>query len=203
MPKQKSIEFRRVCELCGLVFFVERTYHKGRFCSQKCHYETKRTRIEDRFWNHIGNKTERGCILWNGKKMPHSPTSYGGYGLIGGSKKKGKRQGDFLAHRLSFELMVGPIPSGLCVLHRCDNPPCINPVHLFLGTRQDNVADCVSKGRNRAGRGEQKHTAKLTVRDVLDIRATPNPDFSALAAKHGITRGSIWNIINRRTWKHI
>lgn len=149
MSKKKTIEFRRVCELCGCIFFVERKYHKGRFCSQKCHYDTRRTSVEDRFLDHIGEKTKTGCILWKGKRFVGK--RYGGYGMIAGSRNRSARRAYVLAHRLSFQLMVGNVPDELCVLHHCDNPPCINPVHLFLGTRQDNVADCVAKGRNSCG----------------------------------------------------
>lgn len=73
------------------------------------------------------------------------------------------------AHRLAWTLANGPIPDGMNVCHECDNPPCINVGHLFLGTHADNVADMVAKGRSAVG--SRHGRAKLTERDVLDIRA--------------------------------
>lgn len=84
------------------------------------------------------------CMVWNGTRDVQ------GYGVIYGlgerSKKTGAPKGS-LAHRVSYTVHKGPIPDGLCVCHHCDNPPCINPLHLFLGTRADNNRDCVQKGR--------------------------------------------------------
>jgi hypothetical protein len=91
--------------------------------------------IEDRFWQFV-NKTDT-CWLWTGSRSR-------GYGLIGaGASGKTKS-----AHRVSYELANGPIPAGMWVLHKCDNPPCVNPAHLFLGDRADNMRDAFRKGRH-------------------------------------------------------
>ena len=79
-----------------------------------------------------------GCLLWIGAVKP------GGYGNLG-IKPEGRT---YIAHRAAYEVAYGTIPTGLKVLHKCDNPPCINPLHLFLGTQLDNIRDCVSKGRH-------------------------------------------------------
>ncbi len=84
----------------------------------------------------IGPPTAKGCLPWLAIKMSK------GYGQI---RLNGRMQ---LAHRVIYELVVGPIPDGLCVLHRCDNPPCVNPEHLFTGTPQDNTDDSMRKGRH-------------------------------------------------------
>lgn len=81
--------------------------------------------------------TASGCVEWIGARNAD------GYGL---TRTEGKQR---LAHRVSYERSNGVIPDGLCVLHRCDNPPCLNPDHLFVGTRGDNAKDCTAKGRNR------------------------------------------------------
>lgn len=92
-----------------------------------------------RFWNRV-NKTEDGCWEWTGSKLPT------GYGHL----KFDNIQ--TYAHRVSWSLCVGEIPDGLCVLHHCDNPCCVKPDHLFLGTMLDNMHDRDAKGRNNKGK---------------------------------------------------
>lgn len=107
------------------------------FCSRVCH-KKRSIPAEVRFWKHVA-KTE-GCWEWTGS------TSKKGYGKlnIGGVTKA--------AHRFSYEIANGPIPEKLFVLHRCDNPPCVRPDHLFTGTNEDNVKDMMKKGRHHAQR---------------------------------------------------
>lgn len=93
----------------------------------------RRSPKQEAAWNERGSFD--GCWEWKGFTNPK------GYGIIAGS-------GQVLAHRVSYRELVGPIPDGLCVLHRCDNPPCYNPAHLFLGTRADNNRDMRDKGRH-------------------------------------------------------
>lgn len=99
-----------------------------------------------------------GCWIWTGY------CNADGYGKIG------RRGGPVSVHRASYELFVGEIPDGLQVLHRCDVPCCANPAHLFLGTQRDNIADMVSKGRQRRSDGVRNVRAKLDPRYVLAIR---------------------------------
>ncbi len=145
----------RACLFCGGPIQVQLNEIKrgrGRYCSIACSAagRTKR-RLEDRFWPLVGEKTESGCILWKGKRRPD------GYGII---VHMGK---DVRAARVSYELCVGPIPAGLFVCHRCDNPPCVNPVHLFAGTHAQNMADMVAKGR-RVGRPRKSPAAQGLLR---------------------------------------
>lgn len=83
---------------------------------------------------------EDGCLVWTGYRCPK------GYGKI---RRGGRGTSSAGAHRVAYELTNGTVPDGLYVCHRCDNPPCCNPAHLFLGTPNDNVQDCIQKGRRK------------------------------------------------------
>lgn len=138
------------------------------------------------------------CWPWIGYVDPRS-----GYGRIcraGGSRHDG--------HRLAYELFNGPIPEGIFVCHQCDNRPCCNPSHLFLGTIVDNRNDCVTKGRHAFG--ERQWLSKLTAEDVRTIRATYvkgkaplKSEFSgnALARRFGVTPTIISRIISGKIWR--
>lgn len=122
--------------------------------------------------------------------------------------------GQVRSHRAAYELTHGPIPDEdlegqkICVLHRCDNPPCCNPAHLFLGTRSDNHADMVAKGRiARHGkpRGESHSQTPLTEQDVRRIRRRyRNGDsLRRIADDFPVSHVTIANIVHRRTWAHL
>jgi len=128
------------------------------------------------------------CWEWQGAKV----NGYGSYYLGAGRKKP--------AHRASYELHFGPIPNGLIVRHRCDNPPCVNPDHLELGTDADNARDKVERGR--APRGEGNAKSRLSAADVTEIRTSPETQVS-LAARFGVTQPCISNIRTGRTWGHL
>lgn len=128
------------------------------------------------------------CWVWPHKLLQN------GYGRVGQGKVM------HYAHRASFEAFNGPIPEGQNVCHRCDNPPCWNPAHLFAGTSLDNNRDRQAKGRSQ--RGERHHAAKLTEDDVRAIRAS---DLSgpALAAKYGVSPFTIYKLLDGRSWAHV
>lgn len=133
------------------------------------------------------------CLEWIGR--PNSS----GYGrlMIGGKQQ--------LAHRLSWQFHFGRIPAGLCVLHRCDNPPCVNPAHLFLGTQIENIADRTAKGRTSRHRGELRHNAKLTNAAVVDIhlRRMRGESTRSIAALHAIPQTYVYVIVKGKSWPHM
>lgn len=142
------------------------------------------------------NKTGAGeCWLWTGGKTKH------GYGQLRVNSRK------MLAHRFSWEHHNGHIPKGeghhgTCVLHRCDNPSCVNPDHLWLGTQADNIADREAKGRGVRLEGEAHGNAKLTEPEVIAILADTRSQ-SKIAADYGVDQTTISQIKCRKTWKHV
>jgi HNH endonuclease len=122
-------------------------------------------------------------------------------------------QGDYgKAHRVAWELFRGPVPVGLFVLHRCDNPPCVNPEHLFLGTQKDNMLDCYNKGRHYhlgsrdIQQGEQNNNSKLTGEKVREIRmlyGSGGWTLRGLGKAYGVSYGTIDDAIRRKTWAFV
>ena len=151
----------------------------------------------ERFNAKWAENPETGCWDWTAAKSTH------GYGQIRGVG--GRSSGKTLyAHRVSYELHVGPIPEGegyhgICVCHRCDRPCCVNPEHLFLGTQTDNVRDMAGKGRRR--------TSKLTQDEVDFIRwALPRWGLGGgryLSRFFGLTEDAISKIKTGRNWKSV
>lgn len=131
------------------------------------------------------------CILWEGART-------NGYGAL----RVGGRV--VYAHRLAYEAAYGPVPSGLNVLHSCDNPPCINPEHLRAGTQADNVRDMWVRGRAvppPVHYGETHHLAKLTAEKARAIRADRRL-LREIAADYGVSLAVVSSIRRGRTWRH-
>jgi hypothetical protein len=145
--------------------------------------------IVDRLLSRI-KVTPAGCFEWQGAKVKD------GYGHIRLKDKTG------LTHRVSYETFRGPIPPKMLVCHRCDNPCCINPSHLFIGTNRDNQQDCIRKGRFKFNFG---FTSKLTVEQVLAARQARKAGerYKTIAARYGVATKTIRAAIMGYTWKHI
>mgnify|MGYP001583543857 CR=1 FL=1 len=165
--------------------------------------------IAKRFWAKV-QKTD-GCWIWLGCKIRR------GYGQI---SEGGGRRKMLSAHRVSWIIHYGPISPSINILHRCDNPPCVRPDHLFMGTSKDNSEDMVRKGRNWKVKGENHHfvrnpaivprgesngNSKLRTEDVIEIRKFHRAGISMrrLAARYSVDKKTISMIVNRITWKLI
>lgn len=188
---------RLTCEHCGTGYERERGREgRGRFCSIRCSSlaQPRRSKAE-RFWEKVDRSGE--CWVWTGDR------DRWGYGRLW-THVDGKPTYEF-AHRLSLEMVGSPVPAGLYALHTCDNPPCVNPEHLYAGTILDNNTDRESRGRRIAPRGEDHASALLTEWQVRDIRARyPHAaSASALASEHGVSRSLIRAVASRRLWKHV
>lgn len=133
---------------------------------------------------------KKGCLEWIGYKNPD------GYGVTSVRQKQTR------THRLSWLFHYGKIPRGMCVCHKCDNPACINPSHLFLGTHIENMIDMTSKGRRVRFSGEKNPSAKLTNKQVEEIRELCKLGFFAkfIAPKYSISMATVYHIKNGRNW---
>lgn len=149
------------------------------------------------FWNQVSQPNELGCREWLGRKR-----NARGYGYI---SLHGKT---FATHRVAWTFVNGLIPEGLYVCHQCDNPPCCEPAHLFLGTQFDNMRDCKQKGRLSLpphALGELHKDSKLTVAKVRKIRERKESgsSYASLAREFGVAEKSIWKVVHRESWTHV
>lgn len=149
-----------------------------------------------KFWSLIDRSDPDGCWPFHGHVMKE------GYGRIQFNHVR------ILAHRLAYILTYGDIDPDLNVLHQCDNPPCCNPAHHFLGTQLDNIADRVAKQRTRGfvlNRGERNAKARFTADDVRDIRSryAAGQPVVALAEEYGVWPTTVWAVVYRHTWRHV
>ncbi len=150
----------------------------------------------DIFYSNIKKDQATGC--WNWTSRIFVP---GGYGQF---KCTSMRKMAFPAHRAAWMLLVGEIPKGLFVCHKCDNRLCCNPDHLFLGICKENMEDCVAKGRT--DKGEDRHNAVLTewaVQEMRRIRAERGTSYRKLAKMFGVCATNCHIVVNGMGWKHI
>lgn len=154
--------------------------------------------MESLFWAKV-HKTD-GCWLWLGVR------NYRGYGQVTHKQQK------FMAHRVAWSFVNGPIHDGLIICHHCDNPQCVRPDHLFAGTYRDNMLDAMQKGRLKPPppssgtfRGERNSFSKLTEASVREIRQRAGAGETpvSLASAFGVGTTTIKQVVRRRSWTHI
>jgi len=156
--------------------------------------KTMRQRYEERFWKRVIKRGAEDCWEWTGAK---STAGYGQLRMYGQA---------FYAHRLIWEWTYGSIPDGIEVCHACDNPECVNPAHLFLGSHADNIVDMHTKGRwrsKRGIRGEANGNSKLTWPDVREIRqryVAGGETQRGLAIEYGVGKTTIARVLRNQTW---
>ena len=148
-----------------------------------------------RFISRIELNSKTGCWEWS--RRGTVAKSYGQFKIAKVTYK---------AATISFALFVRPVPMGLCVCHKCDNPPCVRPDHLFLGTQNDNVQDCWGKGRGREfpdQKGESNVASKLTEKHVFFLRNHYKPPMSTWAKKYGVSEATLYHALKGDTWRHL
>lgn len=192
------------CAVCGKSFhprLSQIALGEGKFCGLRCYHESQRTTPQS-FWLKLDRTGE--CWLWTGGVYKS------GYGSTAFAGLTGRRK--WAAHRLAWTLANGPIPNGLCVLHKCDaNYPmgsrdyrrCCNPAHLWLGTRPENQADMAAKGRQ--ARGERHGVTTLTTEQVVEMRRLHAAGVSTamLGRQFHTSQATASRIVSRRTWRHV
>jgi hypothetical protein len=155
-------------------------------------------KFAERFWSHVNR--DQNCWIWNGNKDRQ------GYGIVRARPRL------YRAPRVAWVIANGlEIPEGMMVCHRCDNPSCVNPSHLFLGSNDENIHDKVGKNRqsharNTGSKGEKHPRARLSEKDVMEIRAKYQPFLvtaKMLAKEFDISEREIRSIIYRENWSHI
>lgn len=190
------------CVVCGAAFQQPPSRaQRVTMCSRACMGLAARKGIAERFWTKVDKegpvlRPELGpCWLWTGDQ--HNA----GYGRLT-NWVDGRRAKPLYAHRVSWELAHGERPAGFDVLHRCDNPPCVNPDHLFLGTQLDNMRDRDAKGRVR--HGDQHVAARLTAEKVRRIRAlyaTGAVSHRQLGKLFDVSHVTIGDVLEGKTWR--
>ncbi len=148
------------------------------------------------FWTRVNKRGPNECWEWQNKSLVGK-----GYGSVRVNKK------GWRAHVFSWFIHNGPT-NGLCVCHKCDNPRCVNPAHLFLGTVLDNTRDMIAKGRQRKAHGQDCGNAKLTDDQVAEIRKRYKrhggaDDGVSLGREFGVSYNIIYGVVKRRIWKHV
>lgn len=190
-------QVERVCVVCGKTFTVQSYQLSDRprkYCSLGCRNARGRANQVERFWERVAVAGPDECWLWTGARQPE------GYGKCHWDGRQDK------AHRVSYLLANGPIPDGGIVCHSCDNPSCVNPAHLFLGTPSSNTKDCWDKNRHPRRVTAPVEPApippeppSLSPNQEAEIRARVWQQIRALASEYGVSRLQVYCTVTGAT----
>lgn len=189
----------RVCINCHSHFYI-RAYRRktAKYCSKSCRYAAT---LAERFWSKVAITNNDSCWEWMAFK------SALGYGRFHVSRPDGIRSASHMvfAHRISYMLTHADFDDSLMVLHKCDNPPCCRPDHLFQGIQLDNMQDMTEKGRSRHAMGSQHGLSKLTEAVVVEIRTLNQSGLhtSDIASRFNISVDTVRRVAQRKSWKHV
>lgn len=183
------------CRVCNALYVDKNWRRNGDnrgYCSRPCKYA-----IAPRFWERV--KVADGCWEWQARL---DENGYGRFSVDGSGLRAAS---NFCAHRMSYLLTFGFFDEELDVLHRCDNPPCVNPDHLFLGTHTDNMRDMFAKGRRISAQGSRVGTAKLTEDQVVAILNQHRQGRTgvSLAREYQVSTSMVSHIVRRQAWRHV
>lgn len=187
----KVYGYHKKCSICLYEKYFKSKKYGKRFKWSTATEEEKFKRMSDTYEKYVIR--QNGCWNWRSFKDKN------GYGEMAYQKTTNK------AHRISWMIYNGSIPDGMYVLHKCDNPPCSNPDHLFLGDAGDNRRDCRDKGRMPIRRGEKSNFCKLKEEQVKEIKKLLTDGLSQyeIGRKFNVSRGAICDIKRGRNWKHV
>ena len=178
----------------------------ARYCSRKCMGQGARRPLADRLWEKVDRSAGAdGCWIWTGAKGAR------GYGRITVVEADGKKIAKN-AHRVAWELTHGPLLKGQLVCHNCpggDNPSCVNPAHMFIGSHKENMRDMAKKGRQAFQSSPEKialsRASKLSEDDAREIRTLSDAGFPLqdIAERFGVHRLTVIDVVARKTWRHV
>lgn len=191
----------RICIQCNIEFLVpvkDVKGGRGLYCGKKCYDNSRVVPMDVKFWRNV-QKTDN-CWIWTGGGSR-------GYGHI----SRGRGRGQIGAHKLSWEIHYGAVLDGFIVCHECDNPSCVRPDHLFIGTYLDNTEDMIRKGRARVPNirvryGESVGTSKLTKAIVIEARRRHEQEKTScrrLAIEYGVGPTTMGRVLKYETWRHV
>lgn len=178
--------------MLGVTKAAPRRWYARGHDPRRCPVSGRKPSAHERFWARVDRSDDEGCWLWTG---PIRGNGYGGFYVDGLA---------FYAHRWAYVCHYGEDPGAFLVCHRCDNPSCVNPSHLFLGDHIDNARDMESKGRggDRRNFGRRNGRAKITLADAATIRRrwSGGEAIAALARDFAVSTSTISDVVHRRRW---
>lgn len=201
---------KKLCLVCEKEFIPSIGYKKKKYCSIECYATTMDGIEKPSFWETATKEEQLARLKQSYEKyvIRNDEGCWGWKGCLAkkyGSLQYGGKYKSISAHRASYLIHHGDIPNRLFVCHKCDNPPCTRPDHLFLGTSTDNNRDMFAKGRAKISKGEASSSAKLNNEKVIKIRERlqEGRTMQSLSDEYNVAIETIFDIKHNKTWKHL